>query len=186
MRIIAGPARSMPLKTVPGTDTRPTTDRIKETLFNIIQLSVPGARVLDLFAGSGALGLEALSRGAEFCLFVDNSRKAVACVEDNVSFTKMKEKSQVKCADYLTALRTMHGQAAFDIVFLDPPYGAGLAAEALRFLHTSSLIDEDALLVVEEAIDFDPYTLEETGCVVSRVKTYKTNQHIFLKKGESA
>lgn len=84
MRIIAGTARSLPLKTIEGKDTRPTTDRIKETLFNIIQMDVPRASFLDLFAGSGAIGLEALSRGANEAVFVENNKKAADCIEENI------------------------------------------------------------------------------------------------------
>ena len=88
MRIIAGTARSLPLKTIEGKDTRPTTDKTKETLFNVMQFDVPGAYFLDLFAGSGQIGLEALSRGAAYAVFVENSRKAASCIEDNIHFTK--------------------------------------------------------------------------------------------------
>ena len=88
MRIIAGTARSLPLKTIEGADTRPTTDRIKETLFNMLQNEISGCYFLDLFAGSGQIGLEALSRGAEYAVFVENSKKAAACIQDNIHFTK--------------------------------------------------------------------------------------------------
>ena len=88
MRIIAGTARSLPLKTIEGMDTRPTTDRIKETLFNMLQNDVPGSYFLDLFAGSGQIGLEAVSRGARYAVFVENNKKACACIEDNIHFTK--------------------------------------------------------------------------------------------------
>ena len=89
MRIIAGTARSMPLNTIDGKDTRPTTDRIKETLFNILQMDVPGSVFLDLFAGSGGIGLEAVSRGAKKAVFVENSKKAAACIQENIRFTKI-------------------------------------------------------------------------------------------------
>ena len=88
MRIIAGTARSLPLKTIEGMDTRPTTDRIKETLFNMLQNDVPGSYFLDLFAGSGQIGLEAVSRGARYAVFVENNKKACTCIEDNIHFTK--------------------------------------------------------------------------------------------------
>ena len=94
MRIIAGTARSLPLKTVEGLDTRPTTDRIKETLFNIIQDEIPGCYFLDLFAGSGQMGLEAVSRGAQYAVFVENNKKAAACVEDNIRFTKFTKETK--------------------------------------------------------------------------------------------
>ncbi len=105
MRIIAGTARSLPLKTVEGLDTRPTTDRIKETLFNIIQDEIPGCYFLDLFAGSGQMGLEAVSRGAQYAVFVENNKKAAACVEDNIRFTKFTKETKLYNSDVLSALK---------------------------------------------------------------------------------
>ena len=122
MRIIAGTARSLPLKAVEGMGTRPTTDRIKETLFNILQDEVPGSYFLDLFAGSGQIGLEALSRGARYAVFVDNGKKPVACIEDNIRFTKFDKESKVYPTDVLSAMRSMEGKYQFDIIFMDPPY----------------------------------------------------------------
>ena len=107
MRIIAGTARSLPLKTVEGLDTRPTTDRIKETLFNIIQDEIPGCYFLDLFAGSGQMGLEAVSRGAQYAVFVENNKKAAACVVDNIHFTKFTKETKLYNSDVLSALRAM-------------------------------------------------------------------------------
>jgi len=95
MRIIAGTARSLPLKTIEGMDTRPTTDRIKETLFNMIQNDVPGSYFLDLFAGSGQIGLEAVSRGARYAVFVENNKKACTCIEDNIHFTKFDRETKL-------------------------------------------------------------------------------------------
>ena len=106
MRIIAGTARSLPLKTIEGKDTRPTTDKTKETLFNVMQFDVPGAYFLDLFAGSGQIGLEALSRGAAYAVFVENSRKAASCIEDNIHFTKFDKVSRLMMTDAVTAVRT--------------------------------------------------------------------------------
>ena len=122
MRIIAGTARSLPLKTVEGLDTRPTTDRIKETLFNVMQNDVPGAYFLDLFAGSGQIGLEAVSRGARYAVFVENNKKAAACIEDNIRFTKFEKETKLIQSDVITALRSMEGKYQFDIIFMDPPY----------------------------------------------------------------
>ncbi|MCD8132950.1 MAG: 16S rRNA (guanine(966)-N(2))-methyltransferase RsmD [Clostridiales bacterium] len=183
MRIIGGTARSMPLKTVKGTDTRPTTDRIKETLFNMIQNEVPGAVFLDLFAGSGGIGLEALSRGARKAVFVDSSRKAAACIRENIAFTKFQEQSELKRMDFLAAMRSLEGKYVFDIIFADPPYGRGMAGEVLSCLKDSSLYHEDTLIIVEESLDFSPEDLSGKGFEISRIKIYKTNQHIFLKRG---
>lgn len=183
MRIIAGTARSMPLKTIDGLDTRPTTDRIKETLFNIIQMEVPGSVFLDLFAGSGGIGLEAVSRGAKKAVFVDNNRKAAACIQDNINFTKFNSYCDLKCMDFMAALRTMERRYVFDIIFMDPPYGKGLAEEALEYLKDSSVVSGDTMIIVEESLEYDPGRLSKDGFEVYRVKTYKSNQHIFIRRG---
>lgn len=182
MRIIAGTARSMPLKTIEGTDTRPTTDRIKETLFNIIQMDVPGAVFLDLFAGSGSIGLEAVSRGAEKAVFVENNRRAAACIQDNINFTKFNSRCDLKCMDFMAALRTMERRYVFDIIFMDPPYGKGLAKEALDYLRDSSILTEDTMIIVEESLEYDPDELSGNGFEVFRIKAYKSNQHIFIRR----
>ena len=149
MRIIAGTARSMPLKTIEGTDTRPTTDRIKETLFNIIQMDVPGAVFLDLFAGSGAIGLEAVSRGAKKAVFVENNRRAAACIQDNINFTKFNSYCDLKCMDFLAALRTLERRYVFDIIFMDPPYRKNLANPALKLLATRRWLAPGAFVTAE-------------------------------------
>ena len=182
MRIIAGTARSMPLKTIEGNDTRPTTDRIKETLFNMIQAEVPGSFFLDLFAGSGGIGLEAVSRGAQKAVFVENNRKAAACIQDNINFTKFNSSCDLKCMDVLAGLRTLERKYVFDIIFMDPPYGHGYAQQVLAYLKDSSVIHEDTMIIVEESLDLDPEILNGDGFEVYRVKKYKTNQHIFVRK----
>lgn len=182
MRIIAGTARSLPLKAVEGMGTRPTTDRIKETLFNILQDEVPGSYFLDLFAGSGQIGLEALSRGARYAVFVDNGKKPVACIEDNIRFTKFDKESKVYPTDVLSAMRSMEGKYQFDIIFMDPPYNQEIEKDVLRYLATSSLLKEDTLIIVEAALDTDFDYLEEFGLEMTRLKTYKTNEHAFIRK----
>ena len=182
MRIIAGTARSMPLKTIEGMDTRPTNDRIKETLFNIIQGDVPGSVFLDLFAGSGGIGLEAVSRGARKAVFVENNRKAAACIQDNINFTKFNSYCDLKCMDYLAALRTMERRYVFDIIFMDPPYGKGMSRSALDYLEQSEILTEDTVIIVEESLEFDPEELTGDVFEVYRVKPYKSNQHIFIRR----
>ncbi|MCI9174695.1 MAG: 16S rRNA (guanine(966)-N(2))-methyltransferase RsmD [Lachnospiraceae bacterium] len=181
MRIIAGSARSLPLKTVPGMEVRPTSDRIKETLFNILNPELPGCRFLDLFAGSGQMGLEAVSRGAEAAVFVENSRKAAACIEDNIKFTKFTDRCTLLVKDAVSAIRWMNGKETFGLVFLDPPYGKKLETEVLLALSESSLLEEEALIVAETALDTDLSQTEELGYRIIREKTYKTNKHIFLR-----
>ena len=175
MRIIAGTARSLPLKTVEGLDTRPTTDRIKETLFNIIQDEIPGCYFLDLFAGSGQMGLEAVSRGAQYAVFVENNKKAAACVEDNIKLYN---------SDVLSALRAMEGKYRFDIIFMDPPYKQELEYDVLSYLKDSSLLKENGIIIVEASLDTAFDYLPDMGFTLKRLKTYKTNEHAFIIKNQ--
>ncbi len=153
MRVIAGSARRLPLKTVPGMDTRPTTDRVKETLFNILNPELPGCRFLDLFAGTGQMGLEAVSRGAKAAVFVENNKKAASCIEENMRFTKLSERCTLLLQDASLAISRMEGQEPFDLVFMDPPYGKGLELKLLQVLAKSSLITDRSLIVVETSLD---------------------------------
>lgn len=182
MRIIAGTARSLPLKTIEGKDTRPTTDKTKETLFNVMQFDVPGAYFLDLFAGSGQIGLEALSRGAAYAVFVENSRKATSCIEDNIHFTKFDKVSRLMMTDAVTAVRTLEGKYKFDIIFMDPPYNKELEKEVLIALSDSDILKEDTLIVVEASNDTDFDYLTELGYEIVKEKIYKTNKHVFIKR----
>ena len=187
MQVIAGKARRLLLKTIPGTDTRPTQDRIKETLFNILQRDVPGCRFLDLFAGTGAIGIEALSRGAQRAVFVDNARKAVACIRENLAHTHMETEATIMDTDALAAIRRLSLQGArFDIIFLDPPYDAGLEMPVLRALDASGILAVNGLVIVEARVGKTLESMEETGFVITREKEYKNNKHIFLKRKEEA
>lgn len=180
MRIIAGTARSLPLKTVDGMETRPTTDRIKETLFNILQHDIPDSYFLDLFAGSGQMGLEALSRGAQYAVFVDNAKKAVACIQDNIHFTKFEKQATVYPSDVISALRSMEGKYRFDVIFMDPPYNNAIEKEVLEYLSTSSVVKENTVIIVEAALNTSFDYVEEYGFTLKRLKTYKTNEHAFI------
>lgn len=133
MRVITGSARGRTLITLDGGDVvRPTTDRVKEAMFSILQFELEGRRVLDLFAGSGQLGIEALSRGAEKCTFIDSDFKAVEVIQQNLEHTRLKEKSIVLKADSLSYIRTTSD--VYDIILLDPPYGTGQLQKALGLL----------------------------------------------------
>lgn len=185
MRVIAGKARRILLKTVEGLDTRPTTDRIKETLFNILQPDLPGARVLDLFSGSGGLGIEALSRGAKYCVFVEKAPAALQCIRDNLSATRLEDQAKVYGTDVLSALSGMEEkEAVFDLVIMDPPYRHDLELDVLRYLKESKLIDEYTVIVVETALETELDEAEELGYHIYRVKDYKTNRHFFLQRKE--
>ena len=121
MRVIAGTARSLPLKTPSGMNTRPTTDRIKETLFNMLMPYIPGSVFVDLFSGSGGIGIEAISRGAKKAYFIENGKEAVACITDNVKFTRFTEQATILKQDVFAALVGSIREPV-DVIFMDPPY----------------------------------------------------------------
>lgn len=183
MRVIAGKAKSLRLKTIEGMDTRPTTDRIKETLFNMLQPYLADCRFLDLFAGSGAIGIEALSRGADCCIFVEQQRKAADCIRANLDFTRLDGQARVMVMDAVSAVRKLDGEDAFQCIFMDPPYRKGLEMDVLRALRNTSLVNEDTLLVVEASLDTGWEEIGAMGYEIIKEKRYKTNQHLFLKKG---
>lgn len=186
MRVIAGTARSMPLKTIEGIGTRPTTDRTKETLFNVLHQDLPGGLFLDLFSGSGAIGIEALSRGAKCAYFVEQNRAALSCIRENLNFTKLADKAVVMEGDVLTALgRLEHKAEPFDVIFMDPPYDQGLEMQVLAYLKDSGLADEYTTIVVEASLQTDFEQVRDYGFEVYKVKRYKTNQHVFLCRMET-
>lgn len=185
MRIIAGSRRSLPLETVPGLDTRPTTDRIKETLFNILNPRISDAAFLDLFAGSGQIGLEALSRGAASATFVESGKKQQECIKRNISFTKFENESQLLGIDVFTALRQLEGKSQFDIVFMDPPYDQEIEKEVLSVLSQSRILNDGGLIVVEASLKTNFSYLDEMDYEIVKEKNYKTNKHIFLCKKDA-
>lgn len=183
MRVIAGKARRLPLKTVPGLDTRPTTDRIKETLFNILQNELPGSRFLDIFSGSGGIGIEALSRGAAHACFIESGRAAAECIRANLAFTHLSEEAEVLQCDVLSAFSRLAGQPVFDIIFMDPPYGRDLERTVLEYfsLHRPSFVGPDSLIIAEAALGTDFGYAAGLGFEILRIKQYKTNMHVFMK-----
>lgn len=185
MRVIAGTARSLKLITVDSMDTRPTTDRIKETLFNILSRDIPGCSFLDLFSGSGAIGIEALSRGAAEAVFVENARKALDCIKKNLDFTRLSDRAYVVSSDVLSALGTLERQEkTFDIIFMDPPYGRLLEKSVLERLCGSPLVGEDTVIIVESDLDTEFDYVCDIGFEVLRTKKYKTNKHTFIYRRE--
>lgn len=149
MRVITGSARGAKLKTLEGMATRPTSDRVKEAMFNIIQFEVEGRRVLDLFAGSGQLAIEALSRGAAYGVLVDQSADAVKVIKDNLKKTKFDQQSSVFQSDYLRYLSTTREK--FDIIFLDPPYAEKNLENALRKISEIDILSEGGIIVCERS-----------------------------------
>lgn len=185
MRVIAGSARRLLLKTIEGPDTRPTTDRLKETLFNMLQPRLMQCEFLDLFSGSGGIGIEALSRGASRAVFIEKNPKAAACIKENLITTKFEDQGMVLSCDVLTGLKRLEGSGyLFDTIFMDPPYHQDLERPVLEYLKNSALIDENTQIVVEAALETDFSYLESLGYDVIKTKEYKTNKHLFVAKGE--
>lgn len=180
MRVIAGSARRTQLKTVEGMDTRPTTDRIKETLFNMIAPYLYDCNFLDLFAGSGAIGIEALSRGAGEAVFVENNQKAMACVKENLRKTHLESKAMTMSMDVMTALYKLEGEKQFDYIFMDPPYGKEWEKKVFSYLAESELIAPGGVVIVEASKETDLDYVPDLGYDLLKNKEYKTNKHVFF------
>lgn len=157
MRIIAGEMRGRTLYAPAGMDTRPTQDKVRESLFNILRLDVPDARVLDLFAGSGALSLEAVSRGAQSAVAVDMARPAVECIRRNVRAARAEDRVHVLAMDYRRAMDQLaHRGAQFDLVFIDPPYRMEHTGEMAAQLHEKGLLAPGCIVIIEHAREVAP------------------------------
>ena len=162
MRVITGKARGVQLKTPDGMLTRPTADRVKEALFSIINFDIPGARVLDLFGGTGQLGIEALSRGAESAVFVDEREDACKIIRENLRRTRLEELGKVLRSDYLQYLKRCKDK--FDIILLDPPYAEVFLENALKCITEIDILQSGGIIVTERPLGkelpyvFDGYT----------------------------
>ena len=152
MRIITGKAKGIKLKTLEGNETRPTAERVKEAVFSMLQFDIEGRSVLDLFSGSGQMGLEAISRGAASAVLIDRSREAIKIIEENARKTKLIDQCKIVNSDALEYLkRTRNDQ--FDIIFLDPPYASGLYAPVLKALLHANCLKKNTIIVLESDID---------------------------------
>lgn len=147
MRVITGTARGRRLKEPLGLETRPTADRVKEGIFSSIQFEIEGRRVLDLFGGTGQMGIEALSRGAAHCTFVDVRKEAVGIIRENLSLTGLADQATVQQGDYLAFLTRCRD--TFDVIFLDPPYGSGMLEKALESITAIDIVSENGIIVCE-------------------------------------
>ncbi len=179
MRVITGTARGVRLKTLDGQSTRPTMDQVKEAMFSAIQFEIEGRRVLDLFAGSGQLGIEALSRGAKSAVFVDSQRKACAIIRENLEKTKLADSARVICADYLSYLASSGEK--FQIILLDPPYGEKFLENALKKISEIDILADDGIIICERPIEKQ---LSEEYDTVRLAKNYrygKTAVSIYRK-----
>lgn len=180
MRVITGKARGVQLKTPEGMLTRPTTDRVKEALFSIIQFEIPGARVLDLFGGTGQLGIEALSRGAKKAVFVDAREEACKLIRENLNRTRLSQDSQVVRSDYLQYLERCKDR--FDIILLDPPYAEVFLENALKRITEIDILESNGIIVAERPVGKElPWEFE--GYVRSKDYKYgKTLLTVYRKQ----
>ena len=168
MRVIAGTARSVPLLSRDGLDTRPTTDRVKEAIFNIIQFEIEGRQVLDLFGGSGQMAIEALSRGAAGAVIVDQSKDCVSVIRQNLSKTRLSDRAELVCADYMSYLNS--AKKRFDLIFLDPPYREKFLESALNRISEIDILKSGGIIVCERPAE---KVLPEAYSVFRRVRDYR-------------
>ena len=179
MRVISGIRKGLKLKSPDGANVRPTTDRVKESVFNIIQPYLPADNVLDLFAGSGALGIEALSRRSLNCVFVDSDRKSLLLVKDNLLLSGFSDTAEVVFSDSVGYLNKTTAQ--FDIIFLDPPYNKGLLAPVLDIIYKRNLLTESGIIVAETEKDGE--AAEHFGFDEFRRALYGKTVITVLKRG---
>lgn len=179
MRVVSGSARGIVLKTPEGLTTRPTAERVKEALFSVIQFNLPGTRILDLFAGTGQLGIEALSRGAHSAVFVDASKPACRLIEENLRRTDFSSVSKVIHCDYKTYLENCNEK--FDILFLDPPYAEVFLENSLKLITEIDILQSSGIIVTERPVG-KPLELNYAGYVRSKDYKYgKTLVTLFRK-----
>ncbi|TCT16958.1 16S rRNA (guanine(966)-N(2))-methyltransferase RsmD [Natranaerovirga pectinivora] len=181
MRVIAGKARRVKLIAPEGHHVRPTTDRIKETLFNIINPYIIESNFLDLFSGSGAIGIEALSRGAHKAVFVENNRNALESIRINLNNTKLGDNCQIYTLDAINSVEILERDGhVFDVIFMDPPYNTGIEEKILEKLKASTIINQDTIIIIESDINDDLSYIDKLGFSIEKIKKYKTNQHVFI------
>ena len=181
MRVITGKARGVQLKTPEGMTTRPTSDRVKEALFSIINFDIPGARVLDLFGGTGQLGIEALSRGATRAVFVDAGEPACRLIRENLRRTKLEDHAKVVRADYLDYLKRCREN--FDIILLDPPYAEVFLENALKCIAEIDILQSGGIIVTERPLGKE-LCFESEGFTRSKDYKYGNTLLAIYRKNE--
>lgn len=179
MRVISGSAKRHNLKTIEGLNTRPTTDRIKETLFNIIPMDLSDICFLDLFSGSGAIGIEALSRGAKKAIFVDSNSMCTEVIKDNLEHTKLKDKGLVLTSEVNTAIEELNRKEKFDIIFMDPPYDKGFINLTLKKILRCDILKDISYIIIESSQN---ETFEEVKKLkIIKEKDFKITKIIILE-----
>ena len=186
MRVISGKARGTKLSSIESLDTRPTLDRVKEALFNIIQNKIEDSIVLDLFAGSGAIGIEFISRGCKEAYFCEKSSEAAKMIEQNLTKTKFTESSKLLVQDYKKALKKFQTEnIAFDIIYIDPPYKADIAVEATRLIISMGLLKQNGIIIIEtDEKERELEGLGELQVKIFDLRKYGRASLIFLNQEE--
>lgn len=181
MRVISGTVRGHKLKTIDGSTVRPTADRVKEAMFNILAPKLRGTRVLDLFAGSGALGIEAISRGAQSAVFVDNNTRALAALRHNLEKCKITDRTTVIQWDIKKNLKCLNALAqAFDLVFMDPPYRHDLVSKTIAHLLLGDDLAQNVTIVAEHETDIH-INLVDSPLIMTDARRYGSNQLSFFE-----
>lgn len=181
MRVIAGTAKGTKLNSIDDISTRPTLDRVKEPLFSIIQNNIVESNVLDLFAGSGALGIESLSRGAKHCTFCDKSYKSIKMLKENIQKVRMQEKSTILNIDYKKCLDEQ--KEKFDIIFIDPPYKMDIAIDSVKRIIELELLAKDGIIIIEtDEEEREKKELEKIDLELYDVRKYGRVKLLFLRE----
>lgn len=190
MRVISGKARGTKIQTIENNSTRPTLDRVKESLFNIIQDKIPNSSILDLFAGSGALGIEALSRNASIAVFCDKNIECTRIIKQNLEKTRLREKAKVYNNDYKSCIRELKNENfKFDIAFIDPPYMLDIATESLKLIIENDLLKDEAIVIIEtDQRNRDIKEIQEMN-IENKIEIYDERKYgranlIFIRKIE--
>lgn len=184
MRVISGKARGLKLNAPKNDDVRPTTDRVKESLFNMINPYIMDSNILDLFAGTGSLGIECLSRGANKCIFVDNSKESINIVKSNIKKARVESESIVLNLDFKSAINSLSlKNEKFDVIFMDPPYYKNMFSDALGSIDNNNLLKEDGIIVVEHDTK-DKFPDDIGRLYKSRDKKYGNTTLTFYKVEE--
>lgn len=182
MRIISGKAKGTKLYTLEGSNTRPTLDRVKESIFNIIQEEIQESKVLDLFAGSGAIGLEMLSRGAKKAVLCDNSAEAIKIIKKNTEKTHMEEKTEIYQTDYKKCIEKIKKEK-FDIIYIDPPYKTDLISKSLQEIIKKDIITKESLIIIEtDEEEKVKKEIEKLELEITDERKYGRAKIIFLRK----
>ena len=182
MRVISGTARGTKLNSIESLSTRPTLDRVKEALFNIIQTHLQDSNVLDLFAGSGALGIECLSRGAKHCTFCDKSYETIKMLKQNLQRTKFETRATILVEDYKKCLQKLE-KNKFNLIFIDPPYKLDIAVNSIKLILEYGILAKDGIIILEtDEEERDIKELENINLEVYDVRKYGRVKLIFLRE----